>query len=282
MATEQEVNMKLVREVKKYPCLYDYNVPDYGRKDVVEKAWLEIGKRFNIPGADCKEKWTNIRNVFVRSLRAEKNGSGANKRKPYYLKEVMQFTVPFIKIHPKSKKLPIVINEIVNIKDGEDSTSFAEEASESQYKITGSHSIYTDHNPLEPTPSPQSSVSLPTPSPPLRPEPTPSPTELSTKCRKRGKNTTSVDEDILEHVKSKRARRECHNLEQQPRKMFLLSLLPDVECMNERQMRKFKTRVTQLIENILEDQPSFSENLLASLSRDEGHVNTQIIKTDVE
>ena len=47
MTSEQDFCIKLVQAVEKYPCLYNYKLSDYSRKDVVDKAWVEVGKEVN-------------------------------------------------------------------------------------------------------------------------------------------------------------------------------------------------------------------------------------------
>lgn len=42
--------------------------------------------------AECKEKWKNLRPVFVWHMKPAPSGSGT-KKKPYYLAEAMQFTI---------------------------------------------------------------------------------------------------------------------------------------------------------------------------------------------
>jgi len=44
---------------------------------------------------ECKEKWRNLRTTFVGRIKDSKSGSKA--KKPYYLNEAMQFTIPFVK-----------------------------------------------------------------------------------------------------------------------------------------------------------------------------------------
>ena len=41
---------RLLRLVKKNPVIYDFNNPDYYRKDVYEKAWSDISMQMNING----------------------------------------------------------------------------------------------------------------------------------------------------------------------------------------------------------------------------------------
>ena len=73
--------------------------------------------------AECKEKWRNLRSVYVRRLKPLPSGSGAKSQKPYYLAEAMSFTLPYIKtvgkpegnvpeeeIPSNSQQSPIIIN----------------------------------------------------------------------------------------------------------------------------------------------------------------------------
>nr|XP_023024694.1 uncharacterized protein LOC111512775 [Leptinotarsa decemlineata] len=92
---EQVFNVKFVGEVEKFPVLYNYRPKEYSRKDVTEKAWNEVAKNVNLSIVECKEKWKNLRSVFVRRLKPPPSGSG-NTTKPYYLSEAMQFTLPYI------------------------------------------------------------------------------------------------------------------------------------------------------------------------------------------
>lgn len=47
--------------------------------------------------SECKDKWKNLRAVFVHNMKSAPSGSGAKPKKAYYLLEAMQFTVPYIK-----------------------------------------------------------------------------------------------------------------------------------------------------------------------------------------
>lgn len=48
---DQATNLKLVAEIEKRPCLYNYTLTSYSRKDLTEKAWSEIGQKINLPGS---------------------------------------------------------------------------------------------------------------------------------------------------------------------------------------------------------------------------------------
>jgi hypothetical protein len=45
--SKQDFCSKLVQVVEKYHCLYNYKLSNYSRKDVVDKAWVELGKEVN-------------------------------------------------------------------------------------------------------------------------------------------------------------------------------------------------------------------------------------------
>lgn len=51
---------------------------------------------FLISAAECKEKWRNLRIVYMRKMKPPSSGAGA-KRKSYYLENAMHFCLPFIK-----------------------------------------------------------------------------------------------------------------------------------------------------------------------------------------
>ena len=47
---EQVFNLKFVAEVEKYKCLYNYQLKEYSKKEVTEKAWVAVGKAVNFTG----------------------------------------------------------------------------------------------------------------------------------------------------------------------------------------------------------------------------------------
>lgn len=46
--SEQQINIKFVKEVQKYPILYNFELPSYSRRDVSDEAWKEVGKAMNM------------------------------------------------------------------------------------------------------------------------------------------------------------------------------------------------------------------------------------------
>lgn len=47
------LTISLVEAVEKYPCLYNYKIPEYARKDITEKAWSKVAE-------EVKETGNNI------------------------------------------------------------------------------------------------------------------------------------------------------------------------------------------------------------------------------
>lgn len=48
--SEEENNIRFVQIIEKYPCLYNYNLSEYSRRDVTENAWSEIAKETKSTG----------------------------------------------------------------------------------------------------------------------------------------------------------------------------------------------------------------------------------------
>lgn len=95
-----------------------------------------------------------------------------------------------------------------------------------------------------------SSVSIQSPSlPPVSPASRSSSPIPQRNARKRQLN--EIDKHLNAYFKSKISKGE--NVETKANKMFLLSLLPDLNNMSARQIRIFKKKVIDLIENIVEE-----------------------------
>ena len=41
---------KLIEEVRRNPCLYDFNSPDYRRAHLKERIWSDIATKLNVDG----------------------------------------------------------------------------------------------------------------------------------------------------------------------------------------------------------------------------------------
>lgn len=56
--SEEHNNIRFVQIIEKFPCLYNYNIPEYSRKDVTEKA-CEVAEEINSTGK------SNFMSIFV-------------------------------------------------------------------------------------------------------------------------------------------------------------------------------------------------------------------------
>ncbi|XP_050346560.1 uncharacterized protein LOC126770966 [Nymphalis io] len=224
---EQLTNLKLVAEVEKYPCLYNSDLPSYSRKDIIEDAWSKIGKEMKMTVQACKEKWKNLRIVFMRCLKAV--SVPGSKRKPYYLFDVMQFLVPHIKQN-------ILIDPITVTYESKQSVSETKETENESFKdsIETMNDIEIKHEFDE-----SSSESY-----------------VNEFIKKRRLDDT--DMNIINYIeRSARAERPLserivHNLND-PVVSFLNSLVPELNEMNTSQFKIFKRRALALIDNIKGD-----------------------------
>ncbi|CAK1592151.1 unnamed protein product [Parnassius mnemosyne] len=237
MAAEQEINIKFVQEVEKHACLYNYKLPEYMRKNTIDRTWAEIGNKFQI--TEAKEKWKNLRSVFVRHLKPPKSGAGTAQKKPYYLADFMQFTIPFIKTAGKPSGN---LNETIEDNDTlqPQSPELCEQTQFTESVPTSTQSISQQHSSLPPT----STQSI------LRHQ---LPPATSNKRKRKKLEETQAEQDIAAYFKLKRSKiiENCDSTENS-NKMFLLSLLSDVNKLNDNQRRLFKRRVLELIDDIMD------------------------------
>jgi hypothetical protein len=55
MNTEEHKNIKFVQIIEQHPCLYDYSVPDYSKRDVSERAWSRVADEAKLSGKKVKK-----------------------------------------------------------------------------------------------------------------------------------------------------------------------------------------------------------------------------------
>lgn len=48
MAADCDINLKIAMKVEKYPCLYNFKLTEYFRKDVTAKAKLKFKKNYQV------------------------------------------------------------------------------------------------------------------------------------------------------------------------------------------------------------------------------------------
>lgn len=198
------MNIKFVKIVEKYPCLYNYKLPEYSRRDVTDKAWMNVAKEMNYTVPHCKEKWRNVRSVFVRKLKPSPSGTSMKSSKPYYLNRFMSFLVPYIKTNHKYDDIPSTVPSPNQAEEDDDPAKmdFPEQSGHEQ-KYTESEQTVT---------------------------------------------VKKQKDKLNEYLQPREG--EIIGTNDNSRKMFLISLLPEINAMTENQMRVFRRKVLQLIDEI--------------------------------
>lgn len=186
------------------------------------------------------------------------SGSSSKNKKPYYLTEAMQFTLPFIRAlgtpvgnlsdHPQNSTMELT----------QDSADQTQNEVDNDEENSQSH-VYNDLSPPF-CPNQQPSCPIQIQQDNVYNEKTLSdtseilPTSRKGKFQKRA--NTDVDKSFMEYLNIKKKKIETTSNECiQQKKMFLLSLLPEIEPMTNAQMSSFRRRVLQLIDDIMNPAP---------------------------
>ncbi|XP_044756979.1 uncharacterized protein LOC123315378 [Coccinella septempunctata] len=220
--------IKLAKAVKKHPCLYNYNLPNYSSKAALDAAWVVVAKEVGTTVPKCKDKWRNIRTVFSRNLR--RGRAGDQKRRPYYLKGLLQFLIPFVKTSRSGSNKTSNVEALENI-ETESNNDVIEIKSET---LDEDGTCEVDPQPPVATTESYSSIQyIPT--------------------------SSLMTTDALSDVLSKNNASEYNYIPNNEveekiystRKMFLLSLLPDVASMTASQFRKFRLMALSSVDRSL-------------------------------
>lgn len=85
---------KLICAVSEYPELYNKTLPAY--RDPVKRAeaWKAVSERAELKEEICRKKWKNLRDVYTRHSRADRNGNGNALRKWKFSRH-LSFLLPF-------------------------------------------------------------------------------------------------------------------------------------------------------------------------------------------
>ncbi|XP_061719269.1 transcription factor Adf-1-like [Cydia pomonella] len=233
--------IKLIKEIERFPVLYNYSLQDYSNKTVTDKSWAEIAKKTNSTVGECKEKWRNIRSSFLRSRKAPQNGS--RPKKVYYLAEHLAFILPFLKCRDTSHREDEEQESIGESDTQSQDCNFEVEKCEvddfeGMKKEVDERTFFTE------------------------------PSIINVVSRKRH---ISEDETI-DYVKRKynpEAAKSTH-----PMHYFFLSLFDEFDTMDERQIRQFKIRVLQVIDDIKTSK--VTQPFGVSVSPEPSHVAFQI------
>jgi len=216
-------------------------------------------------------------------MKTPQSGSGRNK-KAYYLADVMQFSVPFIKtlVPPSTGNLP----EIPQHKTNDEKVENAE-ICDDDIGLANSPPSPTTPPPLQALfQSPSVSPERPALSQQInRPQEQSSSSQIKKKLTPKDKSAMEADKCVAEYFKAKKARMEAtsstaatnsHNSEhKEALKMFLLSLIPEVEYFNNDQIKLFKRKIFNVIDDISsQPQPNSFTSTFSSHSLQSATSNT--------
>ncbi|XP_033951387.1 uncharacterized protein [Pseudochaenichthys georgianus] len=88
---------KLIMAVFSHPELFNVTLPNYRCTESRTNAWRMISMELGLPSEDCKRKWKNMRDRYLKEVRMEikskKQGEFAHSRWKY--REIMNFIAPF-------------------------------------------------------------------------------------------------------------------------------------------------------------------------------------------
>ncbi|KAM7392912.1 hypothetical protein PAMA_007838 [Pampus argenteus] len=88
---------KLILTVFNYPELYNVTLPNYRCTESRASAWRNISIVLGLPSEECKRKWKNMRDRYLKEVRMEikskKQGEIVQSRWKY--RQLMNFIAPF-------------------------------------------------------------------------------------------------------------------------------------------------------------------------------------------
>ncbi|XP_055676533.1 uncharacterized protein LOC129785891 [Lutzomyia longipalpis] len=246
---EHQENVRLVRLVKQNPCLYDFGMSEYSDREHIEKVWKKIAQEMGDNPQNVRDKWRNLRTVFLRKLKAEQNGQTLKCR--YYLMDEMKFIMPFVKM-----TVPYQIASKQTTTDEEVTLDTSKNTDEDEETTTNTKRRIRSRRlkPVETVEEPRECEEYEV----VLEEPFPQTSTASDSEKKKlirsliheidtENETYSINYGEVKTQKRKYSSSDTEN----PRKMFLLSLLPEMEQMTDKQMSFFRRKVLALLDDIL-------------------------------
>ncbi|KAF5289776.1 hypothetical protein FQA39_LY03693 [Lamprigera yunnana] len=228
-------NINLVKAIENRPCIWDYNLSDYSNRNKIDKTWKEVAEEVKDTVSNCRERWRNIRGSFFRSLKKSPSGSRTNAKKRYYLTDYLEFIRPYTKSKASTGNLETILDNVHNSEEG---NSDSQEDMENRDLASQSRGDEISENVNEP--SREETIATPT---------------NTTKRRKvsliPSSATNPVDEAFVDWHKNEKEKDDFRK--EDANRSFLLSLLPDMWKMTDKQNRRFRQRVICLADEILED-----------------------------
>lgn len=89
---------KLILAVFNYPELYNVTLPNYRCTQTRASAWKNISLALGLPTDECKRKWKNMRDRYLKEVRLEiksKSLFGETVQSRWKYRQLMNFIAPF-------------------------------------------------------------------------------------------------------------------------------------------------------------------------------------------
>ncbi|KAM4574686.1 uncharacterized protein V3H82_009311 isoform 1-T1 [Fundulus diaphanus] len=228
--TYWKINEKrLIMEVQKRSVLYDPAHPSYKDNSEKEKAWLEIAKVLGNSVDFCKNRWRNLRDVFVRNNKRIQLPSGSTRvpKTEWKNRRLMSFLLPYMLSRRSKNRLhPAPTGDL---EEGQSGTPLSLAEKEEQ-PSTPSRST---------TPSPSSEGEMLSPSP----RETPS-------RRPERRNTGTPVEDrimsVLETLSPTNTDEESY--------YFALSTVPILSKLSSQRKRRAKREIMRILDDLTDEQ----------------------------
>uniref|UniRef100_M4AI96 Uncharacterized LOC102222987 n=1 Tax=Xiphophorus maculatus TaxID=8083 RepID=M4AI96_XIPMA len=87
----------LILAVFNYPELYNVTLPNYRCTESRINAWRNISMALGYPSHECKRKWKNLRDRYLKEVRMELKGKkqGEFVQSKWKYRQLMNFIAPF-------------------------------------------------------------------------------------------------------------------------------------------------------------------------------------------
>ncbi|KAF4520687.1 hypothetical protein B566_EDAN006363 [Ephemera danica] len=253
---EEDFNITLAKLVEKYPCLYDYTRKDYNNIALRAAAWQDIAQQLaqdvsdeTITVEDCKLRWKSLRGCITRDKKFARQGN--KNKKPYYLKDHLEFVKPFTRIATRTSRSSVRLVSSDATVDGDLAEQRPENGTTTE---TESQTVHVQINRPEslhqlPREAEQSELIL---------------QANTSDMRLRAAGREHEDNIAVPAVHPPPMPAEDEN----PDLIFFKSLLPDLSRMNPRQRSTFRLGVVSLIDQVLygSTETQFSDTATPSCS----------------
>ncbi|XP_041927069.1 uncharacterized protein LOC121690909 [Alosa sapidissima] len=116
------MNERLIMSVFRHPVVWNMRMEHYRERTRTNNAWKQISVELSLPEKDCRRKWRDLRDRYVRERReATEPTSGAtmaSHRRPWGAAPLLAFLDPFISSRPATATSNLPKMETEAVRDG--------------------------------------------------------------------------------------------------------------------------------------------------------------------